>query len=479
MLIGLLPLVAVEATLRLGGWGFVTDSQDPYVGFTDVHPLFELNQRAERFEIPQSRQTFFRPESFPMVKRPDDFRIFCLGGSTVQGRPYAIETSFTTWLELSLQAADPSRTWDVINCGGVSYASYRLAPILQEVIRYEPDLLIIYTGQNEFLEARTYRSIKEAPRWRVVTHSWLSRLRTYNAARALWLKVRGNPTSSPPTNKANLPDEVDALLDYRGGLEQYERDDSWRDDCILHFEYNLRRMITMAEEAAIPVVLMNPVTNLKDCPPFKIAHRGDITQPEQQQCERLWNSARQSSTPLGERIALLRSALRLDDRHAGIHYHLGKCYYGADQRKQAKASFVRAKDEDICPLRIIEPMHDAIFRVARDTSATLVDARLLFEQLTPDGIPGNEWLVDHVHPSIQGHQRLAARLLDEMVRLDILNPQDDWLTRRDAAYANNFESLHPLYYYRGQERLEGLRSWAAGRSDLERPKKAEAESKSS
>ena len=122
---------------------------------------------------------------------------------------------------------------------------------------------------------------------------------------------------------------------------------------------------------------------------------------------------------------------------------------------------------------MIEPMHEALFLVAQDTSATLVDASLLFEQLTSDGIPGNEWLVDHVHPSIQGHQRLAARLFDEIVRRGFLSPSDGWTARRDTAYKNNFDSLHPLYYYRGQERLEGLRSWAAGRSKLERPRKSE------
>ena len=85
---------------------------------------------------------------------------YCLGGSTVQGRPYAIETSFTTWLELNLRTADPRYQWEVVNCGGVSYASYRLVPILRELLAYEPDLFIICTGHNEFLEDRTYASVK-------------------------------------------------------------------------------------------------------------------------------------------------------------------------------------------------------------------------------------------------------------------------------------------------------------------------------
>ena len=49
----------------------------------------------------------------------------------------------------------------MINCGGVSYASYRLGPILDEVLGYEPDLIMLYTGHNEFLEARTYPRLIE------------------------------------------------------------------------------------------------------------------------------------------------------------------------------------------------------------------------------------------------------------------------------------------------------------------------------
>ena len=35
--------------------------------------------------------------------------------------------------------------------GGVSYASYRVAALMEELVRYEPDLFVIYSGHNEFL----------------------------------------------------------------------------------------------------------------------------------------------------------------------------------------------------------------------------------------------------------------------------------------------------------------------------------------
>ena len=62
-----------------------------------------------------------------------------------------------------LPAADSSRDWEVINVGAISYASYRTAGLMEELAQYEPDLFIVYTGHNEFLERRTYDTLSERP----------------------------------------------------------------------------------------------------------------------------------------------------------------------------------------------------------------------------------------------------------------------------------------------------------------------------
>ena len=82
-----------------------------------------------------------------------------MGGSTTYGRPYFDNVSFCGWLRAYLQAADPTRNWEVINAGGVSYASYRVAILMEELVEYDPDLFIVYSGHNEFLERRTYPQI--------------------------------------------------------------------------------------------------------------------------------------------------------------------------------------------------------------------------------------------------------------------------------------------------------------------------------
>ena len=59
--------------------------------------------------------------------------------------------------------ADSSRTWEVINAGGISYASYRVALVVKELAAYAPDLFVVYSGHNEFLERRTYSDTLDEP----------------------------------------------------------------------------------------------------------------------------------------------------------------------------------------------------------------------------------------------------------------------------------------------------------------------------
>jgi len=471
ILLSLLPLLVAEVVCRMAGWGRITEIDDPYVGFTATHPLFELDATGRRYEIAKSRQTYFRPDSFSAAKPADEFRVFCLGGSTVQGRPYAIETSFTTWLELSLRAADERRRWRVVNCGGVSYASYRLAPIIEELLAYEPDLFIVYTGHNEFLEDRTYRDVKRSSWFVRRLHEAASRLRIYNVARATWLGMTAvDPAASAAAleeQQINLPAEVDALLDYRGGLAEYHRDDGWQRDVADHYEFNLRRMVRLAREAGVPIVLVNPVSNLKDCPPFKFEPSVQ-DQHRREQFDALWEAAKAAREPDG-RIELLETAVALDSRHAGAHFLLGLSYLETGRLDVAQQALLHAKDEDICPLRMIEPLHQRLGRVARATGTPLVDVRALLAEASPGGLVGNELLLDHIHPTINGHQRIAAALLDQLASLGLVSLRPGWEERRRESYDQHLETLDVTYYARGHERLEGLIRWTQGRSNRLKP----------
>ena len=466
VLIGLSPLLGFEMVCRLVGWGNLSELHDPFVGFTQVVPLFILDETGTRYVTSPSRQPFFQPDSFDTQKPPTEFRVFCLGGSSVQGRPYSIETSFTTWLELSLNAADPSHVWQVINCGGVSYASYRLAPILEEVLNYEPDLVVLYTGHNEFLEDRTYQKVKHAARPLTHLHSWTSRLRSYNTLR---VALHGSQdAAAPPGAREELSTEVEARLDYRGGLNEYQRDDSWQKNVVSHYRFNLDRMILLAREAGIPIILVNPPSNLKDCPPFKSEVDAALTAAQRNNFTRLWTQAQVTKEP-EQRIAILERALSIDPRHAAARFLLAETYALVNRISEAKHAFVRARDEDICPLRMTSRQHDVIRQVAKTSGVPLLDLEHLLALKSPHGILGNNWLLDHVHPSINGHQLIAHALLDKLVTLQLAKPIANWKINQQRHYSSHLDKLTPLYFATGKERLEALLRWTQGRSHRIKP----------
>jgi lysophospholipase L1-like esterase len=465
VLLGLFPFAALESALRFFDVCRPDLRADPFVGFSAVYPLFVLDETAGRYKIPRSRQAFFFPESFAADKSEREFRIFCLGGSTVAGHPYASATSFAKFLELGLESCDSTRRWEVVNCGGISYASYRLAPILQEVLEYKPDLVVLLTGHNEFLEARTYAPLRPIAWLGRGPLAQLFRLRTAVLIGWAVQECRSKFRRSGRPDRPTLPAEVDALLDYQGGLDDYERDDAWRAAVVAHYRVSLERMVRLAADAGVPTVLVNPPCNLRDCPPFKSQHRAGMTDEEVRRWESLWNAARiwYGDNPR-RAVEILAQALEIDDEYAGVHYDLAKCYESLGQLREAHAEYLKAKEFDVCPLRILEPMNQAVLDVGRATGAILVDGRAVFERLCRHGIPGDDWLVDHVHPSIEGHQVLANAIIEALARADMVRPKTGWQSKRDRRWREHVDSLGDSYFAHGAQRLATLRLWAQGRT---------------
>lgn len=467
--VAFLPFLAAEGLCRWMDWGKPGYGHDPFIGFGAVRPLFVLDDDESRYVIPSARLDFFRPDSFLARKPVGEFRVFCLGGSTVLGHPYATETSFTTWLELALQSAMPGRPVDVINCGGISYASYRLTPILAEVLNYQPDLIILYTGQNEFLEDRSFDHLESRGK---VVNSLLAgamRLQVFGIVLDTVRHLRG---SQGETVKPLLPVEVDARLDHAGGLAEYHRDENWHERVIAQYRFNLLRMIEMARTASVPLLLVNPVSNWRDTSPFKAEHDARLTEEElaewEKMCEQGRFSLRREHYDVARAAACFQAACEIDPLHAGGWYNLAKCYDAMGEMDKAKAAYLKAKDQDVCPLRILQPMNDAVLEIAAQTQTPLVDAQALFESRSQDGIVGGEWLVDHVHPSIEGHQLLADTLLAKLEAFGLIALEPGWEARRNESYRANLASLDSLYFLKGEQRLENLRYWTKGQADVRR-----------
>jgi len=462
VLVGLLPLLLLEIGLRGLDLGRPTDQPGPSAGFNQTLPLFERSGPV--FRTTRTHAPFVASQEFPVEKPRGGFRVFCFGGSTVYGHPYLGATAFPKWLELELAGSDPTRSWQVINCGGVSYASYRIAPMVREALQHQPDLIILATGHNEFLEDRTYHALKS----RSAVRAWLEdtaySLRLVTLARH-WLAR--TPTAARPPDVASdhdpaLNPNVTTRLDSASGYASYRRDAAWHKNVIAQYDDTVRAIVADCQAAHVPILLVRLGTNLRDCPPFKSEHRAGLA-PEP---EADWQTAFDLATG-AEKFDLTRAlqfyleAAAIDREHALLNYRIARTLDRLDRKTEALAYFEKAKDEDICPLRIISPVAQSLTRIAVEMKVPLVDAAGLLAAKSPDGIPGYDWYVDHVHPTIGGHQWIARALAAQMRESGLLAWSAVWPEdKRLGTYSRHLEELGPTYFADGARRVGWLEKWA-------------------
>ncbi|MDB4743442.1 SGNH/GDSL hydrolase family protein [Planctomicrobium sp.] len=457
VLIGLFPFVLLEFGLSLAEVGQSASKGDPFVEFLNSQPLFVLDKERKQMTIASFRREFFVHDEFPVEKKPGTYRIFCLGGSTVQGRPYSIQTSFPTWLKLGLEAAEPNINWEVINCGGVSYASYRLLPIMQECLKYEPDLFIICTGHNEFLEDRSYTQVKGIPDWSKTTINQLSKLRTVSAATSFF--------KDQQQNKLILPTDADAILNYKNGLAAYHRDPEWNEAIAEHFNSIIRRMMSLCQKADVPLLMMLPPSNLSGTVPFK-SETENTTQFDEQVVQELKDEARSHyRTDLKQSVVLWKHVCLIDEFTASNHFELGKCLEILNRFEEARAAYLKARDLDVCPLRMTSSLEKVLLSVTQETQTPIINLHQIFQDKSDHLILGDRWLVDHVHPNFEGHQQIAFTIGRWLEEERVVELSQDWEAECQLIFKTHFESLDRTYFHKGQRALQGLKLWTQGNAD--------------
>ncbi len=153
---------------------------DPGLGFAPDTRLFVPGQGRALKTAPEKRQSFV-PQRFRLPKPPATFRIFVLGGSNVN---YLQQELMSSARRLEHQAHGRLRV-EYVNAGGLAYGSQRLVPIAAEVVNYDPDLLMVFAGHNEFEEAEqlAFANLRTVRLQRVLYRSALLRVTRDSLAR--------------------------------------------------------------------------------------------------------------------------------------------------------------------------------------------------------------------------------------------------------------------------------------------------------
>ena len=427
----------VELVLVVCGLGSVEGIDDPFVGFNAGTSLFVESEidGQDWMRTAPGKQVWFNDQRFPRIKGANTKRVFCLGGSTTFGRPFDDSTAFSGWLRELFPLVDPETQWEIVNAGGVSYASYRVANVMEELCHYDPDLFIVFTGHNEFLERRTYAGLidEEWNEERVIARvrHTLQASRLFNLLEK-WMRPENGFLREA---KDELPAEVDEILNHSAGPKDYERDDQWQNNVLTHLKVNLGRMIQMARTVDAEILFVSPASNLRSCLPFKSVS-GVVTAAEPSRAIK----GTQPASPIAENVSLDRANLRslvssgniaaaleqidrgieVDSRNADLLFFKGRCLFEMGEFDAAREAFLRAVDEDVCPLRATGAIRRSVIEICAANRAVCVDFDSILGEQSQEQYGhrcfGDEYFLDHVHPTVDAHGLLARSIIEQLQR---------------------------------------------------------------
>ncbi len=423
-------LLALELLLWATGQGETLD-HDPFAGFSNLVPMFEAAERSDGIRILRTADPprFNTPQEFLADKPEGSFRIFVVGGSSAAGVPYSFDLAFSGWLQRRFDAELPDVPIEVVNAARSAYASRRLLAVTRELAHYEPDLLIIYSGHNEWGEARFYRHL-------IGVNPILFRLRVGLASTRLYavvsraLGVGAGPEASPVRfDDVDNAMQMFAVANRRlEGEAVSEREMLYREE---HYRHNLEQMIFAMHAVGAQVMLVTLAQNLADWPPGASSHRIDLSPAEQAAWEE--HVARGRELAPGDCTGALAEwtrALRIDDQFAQLHFEVANCQRALGQLEGARHHYLQASDLDRIPHGAPSRYNEVLRELAAEHGTLLVDVEEILAGESPGGLVGNNLFVDFAHPDLGAQQRIARAIAQELKDQGIPAGRDRWRTGR-------------------------------------------------
>lgn len=348
-----------------------------------------------------TRRYFYQGSSLPtpplqlfLKQKPENgYRAFVLGGSSAAGFPYSNNASFPNILSRALSNTFPRKNIEVINVAMSAVNSYTLLDLTDEILQQSPDALLIYAGHNEYYGALGVGSVQSIGNFRWIIRTYL-KLQSFKAflllrdvigwGKSLFTKSEVDPTA---TLMARIVGEQ--TIPYHSSL--YE-------DGKNQFKENIEIILQKATEQNVKVVLSELVSNLSDQEPF----------------------------------------ISVEDENG----HSAKSFFNTARRleangeiEKAKKNYIKAKDYDALRFRAPEDFNVLLRKLSEKYSLPLVPTVSYFEKESPNGLIGNNLILEHLHPNIDGYYLLAKAFYETLRNNKMIS--NDWDYDGISAERNN------------------------------------------
>jgi lysophospholipase L1-like esterase len=410
---GLVLVAAVECALRAAGWeARVPGARDPYLNLT---PFFRQAVRDDGTPVLRHLQG---PVEFLAEKPVNGFRVFVLGESSVAGFPYTPEHAFPAFLQRRLAAALPTHRVEVVNCGVTGIASWHVRRIASEIARYQPDVVLVYSGHNDW--------VLREPSGASAVLSALARLRFYQLAVQAGAWVRRARHGPLDEEAASDPEQPLAIMDRLRGRDFLSDADRVR--ITRRFDENLAQTLASARAAGALPIAASLAQNLRDWEPGASRHRDALSAADRIRWERRLGQGDRlrAAGDCRRGLGAYAAAGRIDERPAILHFARGRCLDRLGLWERARDEYRQASDLDELPLGAPSALNSVIRDRAKAAGARFVDVAGALEAESPHGLVGDQLFYDYLHPNLRGNERIAAILAAALRDLGVPAPATAW-----------------------------------------------------
>jgi len=334
-----------------------------------------------------------------LKKKPENgFRVFVLGGSSAFGYPYGRNGAFSSFLKDRLQDYLPGREVEVINLAMCAVSSYTVRDIGLELFKYQPDVMIVYAGHNEFYGALGVGSsefISQHRNW-VNFYLKLRHYRTFLLLRNVIVKLKGSLSSDDNQFRQKR------LMEHMAGEKLIPKDSAMFLRAVDNYRNNLQDLIQKAAQKGVRIYLGELVSNVRDQVPF----RSDYSyQLEKSRYQKLYDEVinlidEGKSLQALERI---KQVEHLSMPPARLIFWKAKCLEKLGRLNEARQDYLLAKDLDCLRFRAPEAFNKVVRQLAQQKNVVIVPLMKVFEDSSEVGIIGNDLMTDHLHPNLKGY----------------------------------------------------------------------------
>ena len=366
-------------------------------------------------------------ENHALLRQPPDergFTIFFYGASTMEGFPFNPVATPATWNEAIFQTLYPNFKVNAVNFGKGGRKSDYILQAIKQSIKYQPDLMVVLFGHNEFLRSS---SIKDEFGQNLLFNSSFVRLAHagIQAARESYQINRFRKEvlkDIKKQSKVEAKKKIEEKKKYEEKKDKpenffYPLDFDWvvpgspgMKAKLSELKQNLKAMIAVARENNVPIVIATPPFNMKVKP-----YGNNFVAKDRIALEK-WEEHAQKGVSLfrekqyDQALEEFKQAEKIDNTNALLAFYMGESLERLGLFDRAVYYYNRANQYDLGKTRIIQKSEAIIRNTCRDNGVPYLNIHDIFIREVENGIVGFSLILDNAHPNLEGQYLLSVSL---------------------------------------------------------------------